>query len=179
MEQRRREMKNPEKRKVVFNFDSILALASIVIAVYLIIYQYNMPRSSVRQALGPSFVPIAILIVLILTAIALFFKSVQAERKADAAVSALAEPETKTSAKQKKIVIMILLGLVIYALILTPVGFIVSTIICINYQAQLLEKGKWVRNLVVSVPLSFLVYYVFVYLLEITLPAGILEILAP
>jgi putative tricarboxylic transport membrane protein len=172
-------MKNPEKRKAVFNFDSILALASILIALFLINYQYNMPRSAVRQALGPSFVPIALLIALILTAIALFFKSIHAERKADVAVSALAEPETKTSAKQKKIVIMILLGLLIYAAILTPVGFIISTIICINYQAQLFEKGKWVRNLVVSVPFSFLVYYVFVYLLEITLPAGILEILAP
>lgn len=172
-------MKNLEKRKSVFNFDSILALASIVIALYLIFYQLNMPTSNVRQALGPSFVPVSLLTALILTAIALFFKSVRAERKADVAVSALAEPETKTSAKQKKIVIMILLGLLIYAAILTPVGFIISTIICINYQAQLYEKGKWVRNLVVSIPFSFLVYYVFVYRLEIILPAGILEILAP
>jgi putative tricarboxylic transport membrane protein len=162
-------MKNPEKRKTVFNFDSILALASIVIALYLIFYQLNMPQSNVRQALGPSFVPVSILTALILTAIVLFFKSIQLEREAEA----------KTAFKQKKIKIMVLLGLLVYAAILIPVGFIISTFVCINYQAQLFERGKWVRNLAVSIPFSFLVYYVFVYLLEITLPAGILEILAP
>ena len=172
-------MKNPEKRKIVFNFDSILALASIAVAIGLIIYQYNMPRSTVRQALGPSFVPIAILIALIFTSIALFFKSIQAKGQADAAVSAPAEADAKISAKQKKVTILVLVGLLVYAAILTPVGFVISTIACINYQAQLFEKGKWVRNLSESVPFSLLVYYVFVYLLEISLPAGILEILAP
>jgi putative tricarboxylic transport membrane protein len=172
-------MKNPEKRKTVFNFDSILALASIVIALYLIFYQLNMPQSNVRQALGPSFVPVSILTALILTAIVLFFKSIQLEREADRAVSAPGEAEAKTAFKQKKIKIMVLLGLLVYAAILIPVGFIISTFVCINYQAQLFERGKWVRNLAVSIPFSFLVYYVFVYLLEITLPAGILEILAP
>ena len=172
-------MKNPEKRKIAFNCDSIFALASIAVAVYLIIYQYNMPRSAVRQALGPSFVPIAILTALIFTSIALFIKSIRAEPKADIAVSALSETEAKISTKQKRVSILILVGLLVYAAILTPVGFIISTIACINYQAQLFQKGKWVRNLGVSVPFSLLVYYVFVYLLEISLPAGILEILAP
>ena len=172
-------MKDSDKRKKVFNFDSILALASIVIALFLILYQLNMPKSAIRQALGPSFVPVALLIGLILTAIVLFFNSLQMERKAGLGASAQVEPETKTSAKQKKIIVMILLGLLVYAAILVPVGFIISTTLCILYQAQLYERGKWVRNLTVSIPFSFLVYYIFVYRLDVSLPAGILEILAP
>lgn len=172
-------MKSQEKRKIEFNFDCILAMAAIVIALYLIIYQYNMPRSTVRQALGPSFVPISLLIAMICTAIVIFFQSLQIKRKVDAPVSDQIPDSIKTSAQQKKIVIMILLGLVVYAVILVPVGFIISTILSIIYQARLFEKGKWVRNLVVSTTFSLLVYYVFVYVLEITLPAGILEILAP
>jgi putative tricarboxylic transport membrane protein len=174
-----REMKNSDKRKTRFNFDSILALVAIGFAVFLIIYQLNMPKSAIRQALGPSFVPVALLIGMILTAIVLFFNSLQMERKASATASIQEETETKTSAKQKKGMIMILLGLLVYAVILTPLGFIISTTLCILYQTQLFEKGKWVRNLVVSIPFSFLVYYIFVYRLEIILPAGILEILAP
>lgn len=172
-------MKDSDKRKKVFNFDSYLALASIAIALFLIIYQLNMPKSAIRQALGPSFVPIALLIGLILTAIVLFINSLQMERKASAAASAQVEAETKTSAKQKKIIVMILLGLLVYAAILVPVGFIISTTLCILYQGQLLQTGKWGRNLAVSIPFSLLVYYIFVYLLEISLPAGILQILAP
>jgi putative tricarboxylic transport membrane protein len=172
-------MKDPEKRKGVFNFDSYLALASIAVALFLIFYQYTMPKSAIRQALGPSFMPITILIALIFTAIFLFFHSLQVGRKTGDTASAQVEADTKTSAKQKKIIIMILLGLLVYAAILVPVGFIISTTLCILYQAQLLQKGKWGRNLAVSIPFSLLVYYVFVYLLEITLPAGILQILAP
>jgi len=172
-------MKDPGKRKKVFNFDSILALALIPIALYLIYYQYSMPTSAIRQALGPSFVPIALLAGMIITAVFLFVSSLHIERKASAAASAQSEPEAKTSARQKKVIVMILLGLLVYALILTPVGFIISTTLCILYQAQLYERGKWVRNLTVSIPFSFLVYYIFVYRLDVSLPAGILEILAP
>ena len=172
-------MKDPDKRKKVFNFDSILALALIPIALYLIHYQNSLPKSAILQALGPSFVPIALLVGMIVTAIFLFFSSLEMERKASAAASAQLENERKTSAKQKKVMVMLLLGLLVYAAILTPLGFIISTTLCILYQAQLFEKGKWLRNLTVSIPFSFLVYYIFVYRLEITLPAGILEILAP
>ena len=172
-------MKDPHKRKKIFNFDSILALVLIPIALYLIYYQYSMPKSAVRQALGPSFVPIALLAGMVVTAVFLFFSSLEVERKAGADASTPSGPETRTSAKQKKVVILILLGLLVYAAILIPVGFIISTILCILYQAQLYQRGKWVRNLTVSVPFSFLVYYVFVYQLDVALPAGILEILAP
>ncbi len=157
----------------------MLALALIPIALYLIYYQYSMPKSAIRQALGPSFVPIALLAGMIITAVFLFSSSLQTKPKTGADGSTPSESETTTSAKQKKVVILILLGLLVYALILVPVGFIISTTLCILYQAQLYQRGKWVRNLVVSVPFSFLVYYVFVYTLDVSLPAGLLEILAP
>ena len=77
-------MSGPDKGKKIFNFDSILALALIPIALYLIYYQWSMPKSAIRQALGPSFVPIALLVGMIITAVFLFFSSLQMERKGSA-----------------------------------------------------------------------------------------------
>lgn len=71
---------------------------------------------------------------------------------------------------------MIVLGLVVYAVILVPVGFIISTTILILWQAQLFERGKWIRNLVVSILFSIFVDYIFVHILEVMLPMGILSL---
>ena len=70
---------------------------------------------------------------------------------------------------------LIILGLLIYAVILIPVGFIISTTILILWQAQMFERGKWIRNLVVSIVFSCVVYYLFAHVLEVMLPTGILS----
>jgi putative tricarboxylic transport membrane protein len=169
-------MKETEKRKTIFHFDRIVALASIPIALFLIYNEYNTPNPSIQQTLGPSFMPIAIMIALILSAPLLFFSSLRTERKSGDAVPLPAEPPSKTSAEQYKVMGMVVLGLVVYAVILTPAGFIISTTLLIAWQTQLFEKGKWVRNLVVSVLFSVGVYYLFVHVLKVMLPAGILAL---
>ncbi len=168
-------MKETSRRKSIFNFDSIVALCSILIALFLIHNEYNMPTPMIRQTIGPSFMPIAILVALIFSALLILFTSLRTSRKPEGADSAPAEPPKKTSAAQYKIMALIILGLLIYAAILIPVGFIISTTILILWQAQLFERGKWIRNLVVSILFSIVVYYLFAHVLEVMLPVGILS----
>jgi ammonia channel protein AmtB len=52
----------------------------------------------------------------------------------------------------------------------------ISTTILILWQAQLFERGKWIRNLVVSILFSIVVYYLFVHVLEVMLPVGIITL---
>lgn len=169
-------MKETGRRKSIFNFDHIVALCSILIALFLIHNEYNMPNPIIRQTIGPSFVPIAILVALIFSALLILFTSLRTNRKPEGADSAPAEPPTETSAGQYKVMAMIVLGLLVYAIILVPVGFIISTTILILWQAQVFERGKWIRNLVVSILFSILVYYIFVHILEVMLPVGILSL---
>ena len=167
-------MASPENKSKGLNFDSIVALASILIALFLIHNEYGMPTPSIPQTLGPSFMPIALLVALILVGIVLFFNSLRQTPDAagDAAVSPA--PVPKTSLDQYKVLGLVTLGLLVYAAILDPIGFIISTALLIIWQAQLFEKGKLMRNLVVGVLFSLLVYYVFVHVLGVMLPAGIL-----
>lgn len=166
-------MKDPDKRKIALNFDSYVALASILIALFLIHDEYRMPTPSIQQTLGPSFVPIAVLVALILAAILLFFSSLGMRQKTGGA-PVRAEQAAKTSAVQYKVMGMVVLGLLLYAFILVPAGFIVSTAILIVWQARLFQKGKWVRNLIVGILFSVIFYYIFVHVLEVMLPRGFL-----
>ena len=168
-------MKEPGRRKNLFNFDSIVAVCSILIALFLIHNEYNMPTTMIRQIIGPSFMPIAILVALIFSALLILFTSLRTNRKPEGTVSAAAELPAETSAGQYKVMAMLVLGLLVYAVILIPVGFIISTIILILWQAQIFERGKWIRNLVVSIVFSVLVYYLFAHILEVMLPTGILS----
>lgn len=169
-------MKDIGRRKSIFNFDCIVALCSILIALFLIHNEYNMPNTMIRQTIGPSFMPIAILVALIFSALLILFTSLRTNRKTEGADSAPAKLPTKTSAGQYKVMALIVLGLLVYAAILVPVGFIISTTILILWQAQLFERGKWIRNLVVGLLFSILVYYIFVHILEVMLPVGILSL---
>lgn|GEM_PF-1456980 len=170
-------MKETGKKKSLWNFDRIVALSSILIALFLIHNEYNMPNPNIQQTIGPSFMPIAILVALILSALLVFVTSFQAKQKPAGADTAPASTEaaTKTSAGQYKVMAMVILGLLVYAILLIPAGFIISTTLLILWEAQLFEKGKWIRNLLVSVLFSIAVYYLFVRVLEVMLPAGILS----
>ena len=167
-------MKERGGRNSLFTFDRMVALISVLISLFLIRNEYNMPNPNIQQTIGPSFMPIAILVALIFSALLIFFASYKTERKTGDADAVQAEPPSKTSAGQYKIMGMVVLGLVLYGVMLIPVGFIISTSALIVWQAQLFQKGKWIRNLVVGIPFSIVVYYLFVHLLEVTLPGGIL-----
>lgn len=168
-------MKESGRRKSIFHFDRVVALCSILIALFLIHSEYNMPSTMIRQTIGPSFMPIAILVALIFSALLILFTSLQTSRKPPEAEPAPVEAPGKTAAGAYKAMGMIVLGLLVYAVILVPAGFIISTAVLILWQAQVFERGKWIRNLVVGVLFSVLVYYLFVHILEVMLPPGILS----
>ena len=69
---------------------------------------------------------------------------------------------------------LILLALFIYAVILEPVGFIICTSLLVIYQARVLERGRWIRNIVIGLVFSIGVYFIFVKVLNVMLPAGVL-----
>jgi putative tricarboxylic transport membrane protein len=64
--------------------------------------------------------------------------------------------------------------LLAYVGLLEPIGFVVATAAYIFVQARLLGSLAWRRDLVASVALSSVTYFVFKRLLQIALPAGIL-----
>ena len=88
---------DPDKRKTGLNFDSYVALSTILIAIFLIVDQYQMPKPSIPQTLGPGFVPIAVLIALILASGLVFYNSLRGRKNAFEADAVVDEGTLKTS----------------------------------------------------------------------------------
>jgi putative tricarboxylic transport membrane protein len=163
-----------QKRKFTLGFDRLLAILTIPIALFLIVVAYQAPRPNIPQMIGPQFVPIAILSFMILFAIIIFIDATR-EMKKSQPLSDAPSAQSASEGRKKNVTLFLLIGgLIIYGLILETVGFVISTTLLIIGSARLFEKGKWVRNSVVGILFSIVVYYCFVQLLEVSLPAGIL-----
>ena len=163
------------ERKKFFSFDCVVAVLSVVIAIFLITMAYNAPKSNIRQIVGPEVMPIGVLSLIIVCAIFIFINSInQKKRSTHSKESDVAQP-TFEGYKQYKTVVLIVIGLLVYGTILDPVGFIISTTLLVLWSAYLFEKGKWVRNVVVSLLFSISVYYCFVHVLDVMLPPGLIN----
>jgi putative tricarboxylic transport membrane protein len=160
--------------KKFITFDHIVAILSIPIAIFLIVVELKTPKANIPQAIGPDVMPIGILSLIIVSAIILFINATYEQRKSSRSADVLLTQAAEIGHKKYKTVIMVILGLVAYAALLNQVGFIICTTLLVIFEAQIFERGRWVRNVMVSITFSVVVYFVFVNLLNVMLPAGLL-----
>ena len=163
-----------DRKKIFIGFDRVVAILTIPIAIFLIYLAYSAPRSNIRQTLGPEAMPIAVLSLIIVCAVFIFINSTAEKEKTTPPTDAAAPPSIRVRLEKYKTVVLVVFGLLVYGAMLEPVGFVISTTLLVFYSAQLFEKEKWVRNLIVSSLFSLSVYYSFVHLLDVLLPEGIL-----
>jgi hypothetical protein len=161
--------------KTWFRFDPMIALLSIPIAIFLIFVELDTPKANIPQAVGPEVMPIGILILLIINALGLFLKSAYGKGKpVPLAGDEDKDPAAPSWGKQYQAIILVLTGLVVYGFTVVPVGFVLATVFLIIFEARVLQAGRWIRNVIVGFGFSTGVYLVFVKLLNVMLPAGIL-----
>jgi|GEM_PF-4608 len=163
------------KKKFSIDFDRLLAIFTIPAAIFLINMAYRAPQPSFTQIIGPAFLPIMILSAIIVCAIFIFISPSEEKKRSTPAADGAAAQPTWARLKKYKPGALILLGLIIYVLILEYLGFIIGTTLLIVWTAQILERGKWLRNVTVGLLFTLTVYYCFVYVFDVMLPAGILK----
>ncbi len=155
-------------------FDPMVALLTIPIAIFLIIVELDTPVANIPQTVGPAAMPIGVLVLLMVNAVFLFIQSTSEKKASASSPAAGSEAPPQPWLKRNRGIILVILGLVIYGLILLPIGFILATSFLIIYEARVLQPGRWIRNVVLGVGSSALVYFTFIKLLNVMLPAGIL-----
>jgi putative tricarboxylic transport membrane protein len=85
----------------------------------------------------------------------------------------VAEEETASGSLRKVIYYSISIGC--YAVLLQPVGFLITTPLFLVSILRLIEKQSWKTSLSVALALTALSHIVFVYLLMVPLPKGLLR----
>jgi putative tricarboxylic transport membrane protein len=162
--------------KNLFTFDRLVVILTIPIAVFLIIVAYNAPRPNMPQIVGPHVWPIVILSLMIVCAIFLYLQTIREKREAlpQAAASA-PEMDRKWYRKPEMTGVLTIAGLVLYTALLESVGFIICTSLLVIFQARVIQKGKWVRNISSAVIFSIAIYFAMSKLLMMRLPPGLLD----
>ncbi len=64
----------------------------------------------------------------------------------------------------------------VYGAIMEDVGYLLSTFVFLLAWQIFIEREKWVRTLLISVIGTITMYFLFIYLLGVPLPEGILSI---
>ncbi len=151
------------------SFDRGLSIGLFLFGSWALYLSITMPKTAIRQTVGPEVFPIVLSVCIMLTAVALFLKTVR-EKAAGAPRSELPEGVGEDRRTQ----LLALLGIGVYVFAMEPLGYIVSTSLLCIYEAAVFETGHWVRNVVSGVGFSVLVYVAFVNFLSVLLPKGIL-----
>lgn len=131
-------------------------------------FTINEPSTS-YSAVGPRFFPILIGIGMMLSGVWLGVQTWRKQR-AGATFADLEEMDWRTWGAAA-------LVLLVYIFALAPLGYIIATSAFLFLEARVFGSKEWLRDAIVSVGISLVVYVFFNGLLKIGLPAGLLEIL--
>jgi putative tricarboxylic transport membrane protein len=156
-------------------------VASIIVAAFSLAYfvvAFFIPLPPLKQQLGPAAFPQAIgLAMLILSAIYIYQQfrgSVKEDEKRAAIIGAEEKIESKTDLKTMGFILALM---VVYAFVFERLGYAISTFLAFMAGVLYLDRRHLVRDTVIGVIVSFVLYYIFMSVLRVNLPAGPLKLL--
>lgn len=164
-------------------------IASIVLIVFSVAYltgAFFIPMPALKQQLGPGGFPIAIgLAMLILSCIYAWqqFRGGRVAKETEEEIerrAAIIGAEEKIEKKADLKTMGFILGLMLlYAFFFEILGYAISTFLMFIAGTLYLDRRHPVRDGLIAVISSFVLYYIFTALLRVQLPAGLLKFLEP
>lgn len=156
-----------EKQKKA-DFDFLSGGISVLFGLIYGIVSYNLKRSPMGNPLAPSIFPLILATGMVVFGLALMLKSDMASTKR--AFAKIKEMTTENDVISRKMIMMTVAAAVVYAIVYEHLGYVISTFFFVGFIMTVLDRKKMVRNIIISLIFSILVYYVFFYLLGISLP---------
>ena len=140
-------------------FDRFASIAFLLIGLLFVIESRSISVSSYGSSVGPNIFPMALGALLILLSIRLLFETTKYKSEDDSI-----EP------LQYMKFIIIFVSAAVYAAVLEPLGYVISTFIFLLIAFQTMERGKWIKTIIIAAVFSFGVYYFFAEFLGGSLP---------
>ena len=151
------------------SFDRGLSIGLFLFSSWALYLAITMPKTAIRQTVGPEVFPIIISICLMAVAVALFVKTTKEQ-----AIRAHRSELPEGVGEDRRTQALALLGIGVYVFAMQPLGYIVSTALLCIYEAAVFEAGHWVRNVISGIGFGLVVYAIFVNFLSVLLPKGLL-----
>jgi putative tricarboxylic transport membrane protein len=148
--------------------DLLVAICVVLFAIAYLVgaFMINEPNTS-YSAVGPRFFPILIGAGMLLAGIWLGWQAWRKQQTTSAHFESLEEIEWRTWGACA----LVLLG---YIVAFETIGYLITTSVFLFLQARVFGSRAWVRDLIVSLALTALIYFFFNGLLKVGLPKGIL-----
>jgi len=156
-------------------------IASLVVAAFslaYLIYAFFIPMPTLKQQLGPGAFPKGIGVVMLILSGIYVFQQLRGGVKEDEKRAAIIGAEDKIEGKAgiKTIGFMLVL-MAFYAFVFERLGYAISTFVVFMVGVLYLDRRHLVRDGIIVVISSFVLYFIFTAFLRVQLPAGPLKLL--
>ncbi|MFD0590340.1 tripartite tricarboxylate transporter TctB family protein [Paenibacillus sp. GCM10027627] len=140
-------------------FDRYASIFFLLLGIGFMWQSTTITASAYGSKVGPNIFPFGLGLVLVLLSIRLFYEALKAKPR-----------EGEKEKLDYKRFFIIFGAAFIYAFFLEEIGYLVGTFLFLLVSFQTIEKGKWIQSLLVSSLFSGGVYFIFVVLLEGSMP---------
>ena len=156
-------------------------IASCVVAAFSLAYfvgAFRIPMPTLKQQMGPGFFPKGIGVAMLILSGIYVLQQLRGGVKEDEERAAIIGAEEKIQGKVNlKRIGFILVLMLFYAFVFERLGYAISTFVVFMAGVLYLDRRHLVRDGIVAVIASFVLYYVFTTILRVQLPAGPLKFL--
>jgi putative tricarboxylic transport membrane protein len=140
-------------------FDRYAGVIFLLIGVGFIFESRKISASAYGSNVGPDIFPIGLGILLIILSIRLLFETCKYVGEAE-----------KGDKPDYKRFLLILGAAILYVILLEPLGYVITTFLFLLFSFRVMEKGGWLKMVIIAAAFSFGVYFLFVKLLQGSLP---------
>jgi len=156
-------------------------IASLVVAAFslaYLIYAFFIPMPTLKQQLGPGAFPKGIGVVMLILSGIYVFQQLRGGVKEDEKRAAIIGAEDKIEGKADiKTIGFMLVLMAFYAFVFERLGYAISTFVVFMVGVLYLDRRHLVRDGIIVVISSFVLYFIFTAFLRVQLPAGPLKLL--
>lgn len=157
-------------------------IASVIMTTFSVAYViaswFAIPKSALRQVVGPDVFPKAVSGLMLLISVIYLAQQMrgivkEADEKRAAIIGADEKVETKADLKTMGIMTLVMIA---YAFLFEPLGYAVTTFLAFMVGIFIFNRKHLVRDMIIGLIGSFGMYFIFTLLLKVQLPAGILSV---
>ncbi len=154
------------------NSNRLTGLIAMFISVVYLYFIGMIEKSPFSDSVGPKLFPLLCGLGMLVAGISIFLIDIFTDSLSAKSVSF---SHKKGHFLKSPLVVITTIGC-IYALVFESLGYLISTALMIMWMMTYLQKKKWIVNTIFSVLFSLGSYFMFVKILNLSFPSGILSL---
>ena len=143
---------------VISKFDRYASVVFLAIGIAVFMYIQSIEISTAGSSIGPKELPSFLAVILIILSLANLYVSIKNKK-----------PAKENKLEYKKFLVAFI-SLVLYAALIEPLGYVISTIIFLFVNFQNMEKGGYLKSALISAAFAGGIYYLYVEVAQGVLP---------